>query len=298
MGQQIQLRSLIKELFSNDLLLELEMLTERHDINNNDKSKEILRLIRESGIEVESLGSGTNRYGVKIKGYAFKIALDRLGKIDNRREFKYSKKLYPDVIAVYEALPDGLIAVTEYITPFTERSEYLSYQDEMREILARICDKYLIGDIGVTDKNFMNWGYRYTDNGLQICCLDFAYIYSTSYNTFKCRCPDSSILVYDDDYNNLICPTCHRKYKFSEIRKRISKEDEEKEIGDIGELGYKLHSPIEMQERDYTKSPMKENHKKKKSVEVEESIPDGYIDIDDFDRLTLEEQMKLLNGGK
>lgn len=234
-------RSRILQYFPMELLVKLYLISINHDVNNNDKTPKIVELLKEFDVPFTPLGNGTNRYGILIDGYAFKIALDDAGRMDNRREFHYAKKLYPYVVKVYECMENGLLAVFEYVTIFSY-DEYLAAQDDMREILSEISHRYLIGDIGVSQENYVNWGTR--QNG-DVCIMDFAYIYSLSYRGFQCTCEDQGTLEFDQDFNHLVCPFCHTKWEFSDIRRRISKADEEKEIGNImvGDDVRKLTSP-------------------------------------------------------
>ena len=236
-------RSRILQYFPSELLVQLYLITTAHNVNNNDKTPKIVELLKEFNVPFTPLGNGTNRYGILVDGYAIKIALDGAGRMDNRREFRYAKKLYPYVVKVYECLENGLLAVFEYVTIFSY-DEYLANQEDMRDILSEISHQYLIGDIGVSTANYVNWGTRQTG---QICIMDFAYIYSLSYRGFQCTCEDHGILEFDQDYNILICPFCKKKWEFSDIRRRISKEDEEKEIGNImeGPDVRRLTSPVQ-----------------------------------------------------
>ena len=222
-------RSRILQYFPMELLVKLYLVSTAHNVNNNDKTPKIVELLKQFNVPFTPLGNGTNRYGILVDGYAVKIALDDAGRMDNRREFRYAKQLDPYVVRVYECLENGLLAVFEYVTIFSY-DEYLENQDEMRDILSEISHSYLIGDIGVSQANYVNWGTR--QNG-QICIMDFAYIYSLSYRGFQCTCEDHGILEFDQDYNTLVCPFCNKKWEFSDIRRRISKADEEKEIGNI-----------------------------------------------------------------
>lgn len=197
-------------------------------------------LLSEYNVPYSPLGSGTNRIGILIDGYAFKIALDEDGMIDNRREFLYTTELQPYVVKVYEISPLGLIAVTEYVTIFTY-DDFRMYADDMRDILKEISRYFLIGDVGITGKNYVNWGYR--DDGT-VCILDFAYIYSVEYKLFTCSCNDDALLDYDDDFVKLICPYCGRKYTFGSIRKKVTKSQQEAEIGDMDTQGYILTQPL------------------------------------------------------
>lgn len=179
---------------------------------------------------------------------------------DNKRELLYTKDLQPYVIKVYECLENGLLAVTEYVDAFTMDMIY-EYKPTMQKILKELSDYYLIGDVGIVTKNYCNWGIK--ANG-QICMLDYAYIYSTSFNTFKCRCSDDAILHYDENYNNLICPICGKKYEFRDLRRRITRQMQDDEIGDIKRLGYNLHSAEEELEfvQEFEPSGKKKNKKK------------------------------------
>lgn len=261
-------RSLILENFNEDLCLDIMKVTMLTDINNNTKNLYIKELLNDYNVPYTTLGSGTNRMAVLIDGYAVKIALDKDGMIDNKREFLYTKNLQPYVVKVYECSPNGLIAVTEYVNIFTLQ-EFHQYQDEMKDILNLISNQFLIGDVGVTSKNYTNWGTRVDGT---ICILDFAYIYNVKYNVFNCECDDMSILRYDSNFVNLVCPNCGRKYTFGELRRKISKKQQEAEIGDITKLGYVLKEPVSEVEL----VPEFENGKNKKKTKKNSDIIGEY----------------------
>ena len=217
------------------------------DVDNNTKGFELKNLLTKyiGKDKFTSLGSGTNRFGILIDGYAVKFALDGDGMIDNRREFLYSQDLYPYVVKVYEAFPNGLVAVTEYVEIFNIEAFY-KYENKMKEILSDIANNYLVGDVGVTGKNYVNWGIRHSGIDDDICILDFAYIYNVKFNVSRCSC--GHFLQYDDKYVNFECPSCGKKYTFGEVRRKISRKDQENEIGDIRRLGYVLTSAEETKE--------------------------------------------------
>lgn len=265
-------RSRIMQYFPMELLVKLYLISVNHDVNNNDKTPKIVELLKEYNVPFTPLGNGTNRYGILVDGYAIKIALDNAGRMDNRREFRYAKKLYPYVVKVYECMENGLLAVFEYVTIFSY-DEYLENQEDMRDILSEISQRYLIGDIGVSQANYVNWGTR--QDG-QICIMDFAYIYSLSYRGFQCTCEDHGILEFDQDFNTLICPFCKKKWEFSDIRRRISKVDEEKEIGNImeGDDVRRLTAPTQNFEVESESTKSKEKnfvHEKKHKRTPEEA---------------------------
>ena len=235
-------RSLILKYFTPDICLEVFKTTLMGEIDNNTRSYYIKELLTKYNIPYTGLGNGTNRMGVLIDGYVFKIALDDDGMIDNKREMLYTKAIQPDVIKVYECIPNGLIAVCEYVSIFT-LNDFNKYQEEMLEILTRISENFFIGDVGISPKNYVNWGIR---NDGSICILDFAYIYATAFRTFLCDCEDEGVLRYDKNRVNLICPACGKKYTFGDIRRRITRKQQAEEIGDITRVGYVLHHPEEV----------------------------------------------------
>ena len=275
------------EYLNPDLCLDILKVTMLTDINNNTKNLYIKALLTDNGVPYTTLGSGTNRMAVLIDGYAVKIALDKDGMIDNKREFLYTKQLQPYVVKVYECSKNGLFAVTEYVNIFTLQ-EFHQYQDDMKEILGLISTQFLIGDVGVTSKNYTNWGTRVDDT---ICILDFAYIYNVKFNVFNCECDDMSLLKYDANFVNLICPTCGRKYTFGELRRKISKKQQEEEIGDISRLGYILDEPLKSVEIvpafEVANGVKKEKKKKSPSAilkeyrkEVQEELDNNHQDWD------------------
>ncbi len=132
----------------------------------------------------------------------------------------------------------------------------------MREILEAISEQYLIGDIGITSKNYVNWGIRPDGS---ICILDYAYCYNTTFGTFTCSCDDTSILQYDKSFVDLVCPTCGKRYTFGDIRRRITRKAQEEEIGDIRRVGYNLTKAEEMVLRVDEFEPEDKSKKKNKS---------------------------------
>ena len=232
-------RSLLLEEFTPERCFELEKLSRSFSISNNKKVDIVREKLDEWGIEYASLGPGTNRYAFMKDGYVIKVALDKDGKIDNKREFMYSLALQPYVVKCYETFADGLLAVFEYVEIFTI-DDYWKSQEQMREMLSDIAQNFLIGDVGISSTNYVNWGFR--DDG-SLVILDYAYIYSVAFKKFTCNCSPHSVLHYDKDFNNLICPVCGKKYDFKTIRKKISREDQDAEIGDLTEKGYVISSP-------------------------------------------------------
>lgn len=239
-------RSILLEYFPVDLCIKIDKITRSYSVDNNTKQKKICELLDEYKVPYNHLGSGTNRYGIMLEGYCVKIAYDKDGKIDNKREFIYSLPLQPYVVKTYEVSETGLFSVCEYVQSF-EKSDFLDsdIQKQMRVILKDISSKFLIGDVGITSKNYANWGFR--DDG-SACILDYAYIYSVSYRQFVCSCDNHSILYYDNDFIDMICPRCGKKFSFPQLRKKISRKDQDEEIGDITKKGYVLTEKEQVKE--------------------------------------------------
>ena len=236
-----KLRSRVLELFPYDLRVEIELLSRRRDIMNKEKQDELKKLLQKYHLQnVVPLGSGTNRYAFKINGFVVKVATDNDGKIDNMKEFKMAKILYPYVTKIYEISKNGTFLVAEYIQPFTSYGEMIQYSDKIKKILKELSSVYLIGDVGISPNNYSNWGLRvgYDDP----VCLDFAYVYNVSSQLFMCRNCNQAVLIPNSDFTELVCPNqnCGKRYTFSEIRRRIGNDVHKQEIGNLTDIGYEL----------------------------------------------------------
>ncbi len=265
-NKKVKRRSLIKKYISDELYIEILKVTLIPDVDNNEKYLMIKDIFTKHNISYSHLGTGTNRATIMIDGYCLEFALDYDGMIDNRREFLYSKALQPYAVKVYECTPSGLFCIEEYVD-ILDKTDFddPSVQKEMREILSEVSDMFLIGDVGINPKNYVNWGRR-PDGSLVM--LDFAYVYNVKYGTFTCSCDDETILQYDNNYDNLICSKCGRKYTFGTIRRRITRKMQEDEIGDIRRLSYNIHSAeeeVDLVPEFEPEDPYKKKKKKEKS---------------------------------
>lgn len=269
------LRSLIHEKFPFELRVELELLSKKRDISNREKQEELIKLLRKYNIDdIVPLGPGTNRYAFKLDGFVIKFATDADGKIDNYKEFKMAKRLYPFVTKTFEVSENGTMLVAEYIQPFDSFTEMCTYGEKIREILTEMSSVYLIGDVGITDKNFSNWGLRI---GTSIpVCLDFAYVYEVSSSLFICQyCQSGAVLAPNRDFTELHCcnTSCGKKYLFEDIRRKIGNDVHEHEIGDLTEEGYVLSNSNVPTELTLTQSNYLTRNKKKLKKATEVSKP-------------------------
>lgn len=245
--------SRIHQFFPKELMIKLNNIC--NDVlisDNNTKVDKMVQLLDEYGLPYSELGPGTNRFAIMIDGYVFKIAMDRDGVRDNLAEFSMSIELQPFVTKIYEC--NGLIIVAEYVTVIS-KDEFQRSKEELQQILVHLSQGYLLGDVGTISKNFMNWGYR-PDGSLVI--LDFAYIYRVIGEEMLCdnilddnnKC--GAMLEYDENYHKLVCPRCRRKYIFHEIRRRINKDYEKRELETIKKIAIKLTEPT-LDVKDVTK---------------------------------------------
>ena len=263
------LRSLIHERFPFELRVELELLSRRRDILNKEKQEELFFILRKYNIDdIVPLGPGTNRYAFKLGGFVIKFATDHDGKIDNFKEFKMAKRLFPYVTKVYEVSENGTMLVAEYVQPFDSYGEMAAHANQIRKILTKLGSVYLIGDVGITDKNYSNWGLRIgTDDPV---CLDFAYVYEVSSDLFVCKyCKTNSMLVPNKDFTELHCsnPSCGKRYLFEDIRRKIGNDVHNHEIGDLTKEGYLLNASNVLQELDETRSGYLARKKKKEPAQ-------------------------------
>lgn len=231
-----KIRSRIHEFIDEDLMNQLDKICNNVIVSdNNIKAATIKQTLDDHGIYYNELGPGTNRMAVLIDGYVFKIAMDKWGKQDNANEFAMSKELQPFVIKVYES--NDLISVSEYVT-LISREEFIEKKNEILKILSILSESYLLGDVGYITKNFTNWGYR--DDG-SLVILDFAYIHTIHGEELFCP-NDRTMLEYDVNFYNLRCPKCGLVRSFSDIRKKISMEDEWAIINEVKNHSYQLTS--------------------------------------------------------
>ena len=275
------LRSFLHEQLPLDLRVEIELLSRRRDIFNAEKQEELIKLLRKFNIPgIVPLGSGTNRYAFKLNGFVVKVATDNDGKIDNFKEFKMAKRLYPYVAKTYEVSENGTLLVAEYIEPFQSYGEMLAYADQIRDILKKLSSVYLIGDVGITKKNYANWGKRIGSD--DPVCLDFAYVYDVKSELFLCKaCKNNSMLIPNNDFTKLICPAvgCGKEYDFEEIRARLGNDIHAHEIGDLTKEGYLMYdsnqeTELDCERSNYLAKPVEEVKMEKQDEEI---IQDNFI---------------------
>lgn len=263
---QVQIRSRILEIFPEECIEELyKICKNKRIVDNNTKVNAVIMCLNKYNIDFVELGPGTNRFAILIDGYVFKIALDKWGIQDNLNELTVAEELQPFVSKTYET--NQLILVAEYVTVIS-KEEFAQNRAKMEEILSIISEGYLLGDVGIVQKNFCNWGYR--DNG-ELVILDYAYIYRINGEEMLCsaivdektgkRC--GAMLQYDSNYHNMFCPKCRAKYTTIDIRRKITAEHEKHENEMAKQMAYAVTKPLtifndEQQTVDETQETLKE----------------------------------------
>lgn len=234
--------SLIRQIFSDDMLKMLFYHACRVDIEDNNVKAELVKELL--GNEFQELGTGTNRISLlynpspdrTFKGGAglnYIIALDRRGMVDNFTEYKRSPERPDYFIKVYEC--NMLILVEEYDT-LMDRDEFLLNENGIKTILEDLSEDYIFEDIGFDLKNYENYGYR--SNG-DINVIDLGYIYPIRGNEHIMSCPKcSGQIKYNRNYTGFICQnaTCGTKYSFLDLRRRMNLELENFENQMISQL--------------------------------------------------------------
>jgi hypothetical protein len=94
-----------------------------------------------------------------------------------------------------------------------------SHSSEIKKILDKWSKRYLLGDVGVTDRTFANWGLA---PGNRPVCIDYAYIFPSSMDQFECICGNKAMTFASADYSSYKCTVCGKVYEDRELRSRIS----------------------------------------------------------------------------
>ena len=204
----------------------------------------VMELLRSYHIEFTELGTGTNRFIVKYDGYALKIALDKEGIADNRQEWVMSTALSPDVANAFEISKGGHLLVASYAPAFTSFSEMNSYAPQIRRILKKWSNRYLLGDVGLTSINYANWGLLNNEP----VCIDYAYIFPVSMDIFECICGNKDMKITGSDFTTYQCSKCFKTYTDRELRARISNEERMKLFSNVCENGILMQHAVEEHE--------------------------------------------------
>lgn len=188
-------------------------------VDNNVKADNIVKIL---GPSFQELGTGTNRIALMKDGYVFKIALDRRGMIDNLAEYKRAAEVPIYLAKCYET--NRVVAISEYVNLLSFQ-EYKDNKDKIRIVLANLTSQYVIEDLGLTPKNYCNWGYRDDDS---IVALDYAYMYPLKGNPNALKCSCGGDIVIDGSFTSYHCnnPKCAMQYLTMEILNKMEFDSE------------------------------------------------------------------------
>lgn len=238
---ETELRPFRSRLNSFDLDMKCEIGEVSYQIGMLPTSRKnrIIEILKKWEVPFLEIGTGTNRFIIKYDGYAVKIALDEEGIADNKQEFVMSKMLSPNVTYSHEISSGGHMLVADYGPAFTSYSEMYSWSSTIRRILNDWSGKYLLGDVGLSRKNYANWGMF---NGRPVC-IDYAYIFPADMQLLRCHCGSYNIGPSDTTFTNYKCRVCGDVYEDRDIRMRISQEDRLKLFSDTE--GFLLHEATE-----------------------------------------------------
>ena len=227
---EVKIESLIKKNFSEEFMRKI------YDVYSNDYISIVEKTIRFDRLFTEEfggrkdyrrIGEGTNRFVCLLDNHIIKVAYNYLAYIDNMNELAQAKYKSKYLAQAYET--NGIILVSEYVTVM-DKMEFLESQYHIRKILDILAEDqsldndkvryYILGDMGMSDKNYGNWGKRM--NG-DIVVLDYGYLYQLTKDEWKevAKCPKcGSSLEYTPDYSELKCTRtdCVTEVKYTTLR--------------------------------------------------------------------------------
>ena len=216
-----------------DLKTDIASVIFQWGMSANHRRTQILDAFQDHHVKVTELGTGTNRLVVKYDLYALKIALDNEGIDDNRQEWVMTDRLIPYVAEAHEISGDiirsdddtyeitgGHLLVAAYVPALSSYGEMLQHQTDIRKILKELSKDNMLGDVGMTKKNYANYGI--INNQVKI--NDYAYIYPASIDLFTCVKCGSPELRPNQNYTGYVCDKCKKEMTDSELRARITNE--------------------------------------------------------------------------
>ena len=232
--ENVKIESLIKRNFSDNFMKKI------YDVYSDDCMSIVEKTIRFDTLftdefggrkDYRRIGEGTNRFVCLLDNHVIKVAYNYLAFIDNMNELAMAKKKPAELAQAYET--NGIILVSEYVTVM-DKEDFLENQLKIQFILSKLqnepnvygkekANHYILGDMGMSNKNYGNWGRRM--NG-DIVILDYGYLYEMQFSKWQeiAKCPIcGSTLEYTDDYTELKCigENCDCKVKYTTLRNNL-----------------------------------------------------------------------------
>ena len=251
------------------------------EVDNNVKADRIINIM---GPDFQELGTGTNRIALMRDGYVFKIALDRRGMIDNLAEYKRSAEVPESLVKCYET--NRVVAISEYVNLMSYQ-EFMENKSKIREILQRLSSRYIMKDLGLTPKNYCNFGYR--DDGT-IVALDYAYLYPIAGNEKALKCSCGGNIIIDSSFTTYKCdnPSCGLRYSAMEILNKMNIDAERMD----DEAIFK-EAGVDIEEAEIKFGDEFVNYVKLKSIEeVKQDDEDAKVDVKPLNTSSLAETLE------
>ena len=185
----------------------------------NVAAKKISEIMTNLGFR--EIGCGTNRIAFLKDGYVYKVALDKRGFIDNISEYKRAIEFPKYLVKVYET--NRVVLVCEYCELITNQI-FNERKSEIRDILTELSMYYVMDDVGLTAKNYCNWGLRreIDDEGNEfdsLIIIDDAYFYPIRHNTDMLTCTCGARIIMNSQFTGYQCQNtaCHMTWTVPEI---------------------------------------------------------------------------------
>lgn len=281
----------------DDAKLELYNITKDFTISDDNEKAEKISAIMEPLGFVE-IGCGTNRIAFRKHGYVFKVALDERGIIDNTSEYQSCIDFPQYFMKVYEALTidepcinsDGKLCkkssteviVCEYCELVSE-DYFIAHRNEVKAILGVLSNYYIMEDIGLTTKNFCNWGIRTLPNGEErMVLIDNAYFYPIK-NAEMITCSCGGKIMPTEDFTGYRCTNsaCAMHFSAAELL-NMSKHNYDSEYSEA----------IKIISEDGTENYIKINGTSQMNVEIDKSeaeeLLENYKPASSFDMSTVD----------
>ena len=218
-----RIESRLRSAISLDILEKILEIINDIGLSISKRGRAIKDLMEAEGFDL--IGSGTNRIVFRYEGYVYKIALDDLGIRDNITEFKRSMERPEDFAICYET--NALVLTQEYVNLFADENALSIHRNEIRALLRSLSKEYIIQDLGVTPKNYCNYGTRPSDDSVVI--LDYGYVYPIVGNEDIMTCGCGGPIVINEDFAGYHCanPKCGCRYDADAMLRRMNKEPED-----------------------------------------------------------------------
>ena len=231
----VEVQSLIKKNFSKEFMKKIYNVYSNKEMSIVEKTIAYDRIFtKEFGErrDYRRIGEGTNRFVCLLDNHIIKVAYNYLAYIDNVNELAMTKKLpkHGPLALAYET--NGLILVSEYVAVI-DKEDFLESQHQVKKILEDLSRDivslynknknsfYILGDMGMSSKNYGNWGRRPSG---ELVILDYGYLYKTSFQEWKkiSKCPYcDNTLEYTEDFTELTCSSCGKNVKYTTIRNNL-----------------------------------------------------------------------------